>query len=112
MNGATEEAEMLGHDYAASGFEAAMRAFYQRLLQTAAAQSLETYISPVYIGILYIHLGDTNKAFTWLDRAADEGAPWLNSVRTDPVFRPLRSDARYEAFVRRSEFRPSWASPH
>jgi TolB-like protein/Tfp pilus assembly protein PilF len=112
MNGATDEADALGRDYAQSGFEVAMHRYYQGQLKIAATQSLDTYVSPLYLALLYIHLGDSDKAFKWLDKAAEEGAPWLNTLRVDPAFSSIRSDPRFEPLARRSEVPPGWLSLH
>jgi hypothetical protein len=62
--------------------------------------------------VLYIHLGNPDKAFKWLNKAAEEGAPWLMTLRTDPAFTSIRTDPRFAPLVRRSEVPPSWSSLH
>jgi non-specific serine/threonine protein kinase len=47
-------------------------------------------------------LGDAESALHWLDRAANWG--WFNYplyARTDPFFKPLRGDPRFQAFLER-----------
>jgi eukaryotic-like serine/threonine-protein kinase len=114
MNGDAEASLSLGRDYADSGFGSAMRRLYQGQLQLAASRQRldDSYVSPLYYAVLFIHLNDPDRAFKWLDNAVDEGAPWLNSVRTDPAFATLRADPRYADFMRRSELPPNWSSPH
>lgn len=100
-DGAT--AGVLEADYARSGYQVAMRNLYQSQLRKMSAWSLETnhYVSPVYFALLYVHLGDSDHAFEWLARAADEEAPWLFYLQVDPVFDPIRRDPRFPELVKR-----------
>jgi hypothetical protein len=100
MNGEIHEADELDRDYAAEGFQAAMHKFYDRQLNVAVAQMMSGgYVSPVYLAILFIHLGNADKAFEYLDRALQESAPWLSMLRIDPAFKALRSDPRFQKVV-------------
>lgn len=49
----------------------------------------------------YIALGDHDQAFAWLNRAADEGFPFLWDVRNRYRFDPIRKDTRYAALLAR-----------
>jgi serine/threonine protein kinase/tetratricopeptide (TPR) repeat protein len=102
MNGEVREAAELKHDYEASGsVQTAMHNFYYRQLNAAAMQTMNgTYVSPVYVAVLYIHLDDKDKAFEYLEKAVRESAPWLSLLRVDPAFKPLRGDPRFEKVVR------------
>jgi tetratricopeptide (TPR) repeat protein len=59
-------------------------------------------------GIALVHaaLGDTEQAFTWLDRAVDERSHWLVWLRLDPRWARLRSDARFNKLVQRVGLSP------
>jgi tetratricopeptide (TPR) repeat protein len=100
LNGSDEVALALRSDFTHVGFREAMRRFYKRQLEIATLQSVNTYVSPMYFAILYIHLGDPDRAFQWLDKAREERAPWLVTLRVDPVFSPIRSDPRFERLLR------------
>jgi len=60
-----------------------------------------TYVSPVAFATLAIALGDTDDAFRWLDAAHEERRGWLAYLKVEPVFDPLRNDARFAEFIRR-----------
>jgi len=53
------------------------------------------------LAIIYIGLGDTERAFEWLEKAYAERAHILLYLKTDPFFNPLRHDARFDELVRR-----------
>jgi TolB-like protein len=101
--GDVPKATKLERDYAYSGFDAAMRGFYERQRNEMAQRAFGVYVSPVYFVFLSIHLGDKEAAFKYLNRAVDENAPWLGVMRADPEFDSLRSDARFDELVRRYE---------
>jgi len=50
-------------------------------------------------------LGDHDAAFRDLEQAADERAIWLPFVAKCPDLKPLRSDPRYDALMRRIRLR-------
>ncbi len=52
----------------------------------------------------YLGLGDTEKAFAWLERAAEERSNIMQFLKVHPFFDPLRGDLRFAAFLRRANF--------
>jgi tetratricopeptide (TPR) repeat protein len=58
-------------------------------------------IAAVQIAQLYAYRGERDKAFEWLDRAAQQRDPGLVFFNTDELFASLRGDARFEALRRR-----------
>jgi TolB-like protein/Tfp pilus assembly protein PilF len=52
----------------------------------------------------YLGLGDTEEAFTWLGRAAEERSNIVQFLKVHPFFDPLRGDPRFAAFLRRANF--------
>lgn len=60
----------------------------------------EFYSSTATIALIYAHLGETEQAFAWLERAYQERAIPL-SLKVDPMFDPLRSDLRFHKLLRR-----------
>ena len=90
-----------------------MHNLYKQQLGAVAVQSMNgTYVSPVYLALLFIHLNDLDNAFQHLDRAVQENAPWLQLVRVDPAFQSIRSDPRFEPLVRRFETPAPRAATH
>jgi hypothetical protein len=83
-------------------------AAYARSHETKKARDilreLETtkeYVSPAELSILYIALGESEKAFALLDRAYAEHALPLQYLNADHAFDPLRSDPRFRDLVSR-----------
>jgi TolB-like protein/Flp pilus assembly protein TadD len=54
----------------------------------------------------YLGLGDTEKAFAWLERAAEERSNIMQFLKVHPFFDSLRGDPRFAAFLRRANFSP------
>jgi tetratricopeptide (TPR) repeat protein len=46
-------------------------------------------------------LGRVDEAFRWLDQAVENREPWVVGLAADPLYRPLRSDPRFSALLRR-----------
>jgi len=65
-----------------------------------------------YYQVACVHamLGDTDKAFAWLERSADTGNPCWPFFRVDPHLDSLRSHERFQQLVSRLE-RESMAIP-
>jgi eukaryotic-like serine/threonine-protein kinase len=49
-------------------------------------------------------LGDKNEAFSWLEKSYQARQSFFPWIRTDPIFQSLRSDPRFQEFVRRMNF--------
>ena len=99
--GLLDEAEALVSDGTAAGYRAAMRKLHAKYLEALQRAGGTQYVSPMEFALIYIALGDTERALLKLDEAFGERAPWLSSIAADPAFHPLRSDPRFEALVRR-----------
>ena len=44
------------------------------------------------LAVLYMGLGDKDRAFEYLNQACDQRAPLIVLLKVDPFFAPLRSD--------------------
>ncbi|HEX5873867.1 MAG TPA: protein kinase [Pyrinomonadaceae bacterium] len=53
------------------------------------------------IAIVYAQLGEKDKAFEWLEKAYNERADGLASLKVDPWYDPLRSDPRFTDLMHR-----------
>jgi tetratricopeptide (TPR) repeat protein len=51
--------------------------------------------------IIYIGLGDRDRAFEWLERSYEERFTTLIFLTTDPIYEDLRSDPRFAELARR-----------
>ena len=87
---------LLGHAYGLAGD----RTKALQMLETLTAESRTRYISPVDIALIHTGLGDRDSAFAWLEKAYQERTMRIQEL-PDPVFRNLRSDARFAALMKR-----------
>ena len=60
------------------------------------------YVPPAAFVNAYLGLGDTEQAFIWLGRAAEEAPGIMQYLKVHPFFDPLRGDPRFAAFLRRA----------
>jgi serine/threonine-protein kinase len=58
------------------------------------------YVSPTDLAKLAIALGESDAAFTALERARQERRGWLAYLRVDPLFDPLRGDPRFRELTK------------
>jgi len=86
----------LGHGYAVSG----NRREAQKLLEELRNLSARRYVSPISRALIYIGLGDKERAFEWLDRAREDHDPWLAWLKADPIFDGLRNDPRFAVLLK------------
>jgi hypothetical protein len=68
--------------------------------QTVAARQIlnELLRSALAIAEAYIGLNDRDRAFQWLERAANNRELHL-SLKVDPIYEPLRTDRRFESLL-------------
>jgi tetratricopeptide (TPR) repeat protein len=93
--------------YARAGRIDAARDVLARLLQQAQTR----YIAADGIASIYVALGENDEAFRWLDRAVHEHAAPLEGIGRRVVFRPLHSDARFPALLRKINLDPTKLLP-
>lgn len=70
-------------------------------------QAQTRFVTSYGVALVYAGLGDNDAALHWLDKAVQERSHWLVWLRLDPRWDSLRSDPRFERFVRRMEFPPN-----
>lgn len=61
-------------------------------------------ISLLGIAIIYINLGNFDRAFEYLEKAMDYRDIWMLSLKHSPEFIPLRNDPRFEELVKRIQY--------
>jgi hypothetical protein len=72
------------------------------ILQELHELARKTYVSPMGVAYIYILLGETDKAFDWLEKAMDErDGMIINILAVNFLFDPLRSHPRYHALLRK-----------
>jgi serine/threonine-protein kinase len=91
---------LLGYAYATAGKQAEA----QKMLAELNEMSKQAYVSPYDLAILYVGLGDKNRAIEQLNRAYDDRAGWIIYLKVEPIFDPLRSDPRFAELLSRMKF--------
>ncbi len=86
-------AARLGHALARQGKRKEARTIIDQLHRSGA--------QPQYIAWAYIGLGDRERAFEWLQKAYQYRSGDLIYLKTDAIYDPLRSDARFIDLLRR-----------
>jgi TolB-like protein/Tfp pilus assembly protein PilF/predicted Ser/Thr protein kinase len=95
--GDTNELAALGQAYAASGRGDEAR----KILDQLKERSEQTYVQPMWIAVIHLGLGENDQAFDWMQKAYDDLSAWLVYLKVDPLFDPVRGDARFTVLLRR-----------
>lgn len=82
--------------FKAGGIDAYFRKRIEQIKTRSSASDLD-----ILFAALHARLGEHDEAFERLEKAFDKREPGLVSIKTDPVFEPLRSDKRFTDLVRR-----------
>ena len=90
----------IAHAFARSG----RRPAAEKILGDLLAESKGKYVSPYDIAVIYTGLDDKERALEWLNHAYEERAGFLIFVNSDPRFKPLRSEQRFQDLLRRMRF--------
>jgi serine/threonine protein kinase/tetratricopeptide (TPR) repeat protein len=93
--GGLEEAASIDQSYKQNGYAGALR----RAIEIASNTSVEDY-DPYLAAKAYMLLGDKDKAFVWLNKAAD-GHSQILFIKSDPYWDSIRSDTHYADLLRR-----------
>jgi tetratricopeptide (TPR) repeat protein len=89
-----------GHAEAMAGQRDAARQTLAELRQLATRRFVTSY----GIALVYAGLGETDPAFSWLDKAFEERSHWLVWLRADPRWHNLRTDPRFQRLVNRLRY--------
>jgi TolB-like protein/DNA-binding winged helix-turn-helix (wHTH) protein/Tfp pilus assembly protein PilF len=90
----------LAHAYALSGNHSESR---KRLAQLDAL-SKQQYVSPFYVAIVYLGLGNNELAMSWLQKAYADRSNGLVFLKVEPELDPLRSDPRFISLLHKLNF--------
>jgi serine/threonine-protein kinase len=105
LRGAGEQASILERAYAASGFEAAVRALAQKKLERLNEKTGRgEYVPASEYVMAYLRLGDKEKVFGWLAKAVEENYGFALEVKVNPIYDKLRDDPRFQGLMRRVGF--------
>jgi hypothetical protein len=64
-------------------------------------ESKQKYVSRFYRALVYVGLGDRDRAIEWLQRAYEDRVRFMPYLRSEPEFDSLRADPRFQDLVRR-----------
>lgn len=73
----------------------------RRLLEELIRSSRRHPLDPMIFVAPYVGLGDNDQAFAWLEKSMIVHSPGLIALKVDPIYDPLRSDARFQEILRR-----------
>jgi TolB-like protein/Tfp pilus assembly protein PilF len=82
---------------ALSGNKSEARKVLRQLEELASRR----YVTAYYSGLVYVALGENDRAFACLEKAHQDGCASLTNIKSDPGLDPLRSDHRFENLVKR-----------
>ncbi len=91
----TRNMALLADSYALAGRSAEAR----KLLNELIVLSRRRYVSPAYMGIVCIGLGQRGQALDWLEKAYADHSDWMTLLETEPVFDRLRSEPRFQGLL-------------
>jgi tetratricopeptide (TPR) repeat protein len=66
--------------------------------------SKERHVSAYSYALLYVGLGDKDRAFEWLERAYAERSPKVVYLKVEPQLDVLRSDPRFDNLTKKMGF--------
>jgi hypothetical protein len=70
------------------------------ILQDLLTSATSGYISSTWIGGVYAALGETDQAFEWLGRAANDHSSTFPEFYSEPMFDILTKDRRLERLLK------------
>ena len=100
--GDTRARATLGHAFAVAG----RRDDAVKVLNELKSLSKERYVSPYFMALIYVGLGDDHQAVAWLEKAYAERQPYLILMKAEPVFNRLHADPGFQAIERRVGLAP------
>ena len=92
----------LGYTYARCG----KKAEAQERLNELVELSKRGYLPAGAMAIVYVGLGDRDRAFHWLTKSVEERGVNLPFLEVEPLFDPIRSDPRFRDLLRRVNLAP------
>jgi tetratricopeptide (TPR) repeat protein len=71
-------------------------AFLRQYLAVMQEHSIREYVPPYWSAVLYLRLGDRDRALEWLARSLAERDDGALGLKVDPTYDSVRSDPRFE----------------
>ena len=95
--GGSELAASVEEDFSKSGYRGVLESWVNGLTEV----SKHGHVSSYSISEAYMRMGEKETAIKWMQEAYDEHDGELVSLGVEPVFNPVRSDARLQEILRR-----------
>ncbi len=74
-----------------------------KIVDNLERASLEHYVAPDLIAVIYLMMGEREKAFQLFSKAIDElCSAQIIGLKIDPIFDPFRTDERFVELLRRT----------
>jgi eukaryotic-like serine/threonine-protein kinase len=99
--GGSELAASVEEDFSKSGYRGVLQSWVGGLTEVSKHGHVPSYS----IGEAYMRMGEKAKAIQWLQQAFDEHDTELVSLGVEPVFNPVREDARFQELLTRMKLR-------
>jgi len=90
----------LANAYARSGNKAEA----EKLLADLISESKNQYVSPYYFAVVYVGLGEPERAIDWLEKAFADRSNGLVFLKVEPELDNLRSNPRFVALQKKLNF--------
>jgi TolB-like protein/class 3 adenylate cyclase/Tfp pilus assembly protein PilF len=90
----------LGYAYGASGDRTRATAVIEEMNR----KSLHGYVPPFNLAIVYLGMGDHERALDYLEQAYSAHSQWLCWLKMDRIFDPLRKEPRFVALTKKLNF--------
>jgi serine/threonine-protein kinase len=90
----------IGYIMGAAGEKEQAREILNYLFEISDKQ----FVRPTSYAILYMALGETDKALDWLEKAYEQREGWLVTLKVEPMYDPLRSEPRFQAILEKMNF--------
>ena len=102
LSGEPEQARLLEETFAASGFDAAVRALARKQLEQLQEKTArDEHVPAFHYMMAYVRLGDNEQAFSWMAKTVEERTWFALQLGVNPLLDPLRSDLRFEELVQK-----------
>jgi eukaryotic-like serine/threonine-protein kinase len=103
--GGTYTKATLGYSLAAAGDPS-----YAKEVAAELEEKRKTdYVSPVELAMVYVALGNAERALDWIEQAVEERRGWSAYLRVHPILDPVRNEPRFAALVERMKFNTTLA---
>jgi TolB-like protein/Flp pilus assembly protein TadD len=79
----------------------ARRADAERVIEKFREISKTQYVIPSFVAVVFGAMGEKDKAFAELEKSIDQRDSWFRWAKVEPLFDPLRDDARFAGLLKR-----------